>query len=187
MLTDRNASVIERSTTAVAGTTVDAVVEAIAAAVDGMRAAVRSRRVYGVGVGLAGVIDRISGVVRRATYFDWHDVDLAELLAERTGLPAVVENDVNSLAVSETWFGAGRGMADVAVVSIGRGVGLGMVLDGRLYRGAAGGAGEFGHTKVSADGPACPCGGRGCLEALIGESAIRAHAAAVVGRPVAID
>ncbi|WP_203589814.1 ROK family transcriptional regulator [Streptomyces sp. SID13031] len=135
---------------------------------------VRSSPVYGVGVGLAGVIDRATGLVRHATYSDWHDVDLAGLLTKRTGLPVVVDNDVNTLVASEQWFGAGRGVSDVAVVSIGRGVGLGMVLDGRLYRGAGGGAGEFGHTKVVADGPLCDCGGRGCLEALIGEPAILA-------------
>ncbi|WP_343974034.1 ROK family transcriptional regulator [Kribbella koreensis] len=128
--------------------------------------------VYGVGVGLAGVIDRATGVVRHATYADWRDVDLAAELERRIGLPVVVDNDVNTLVANEQWFGAGRGVSDVAVVSIGRGVGLGMVLDGRLYRGAGGGAGEFGHTKVVADGPLCDCGGRGCLEALIGEPAI---------------
>jgi predicted NBD/HSP70 family sugar kinase len=126
---------------------------------------------YGVGVGLAGVIDRAGGVVRHATYADWRDVDLAGLLEKRLGLPVVVDNDVNTLVANEQWFGAGRGVADMAVVSIGRGIGLGMVLDGRLYRGAAGGAGEFGHLKV-ADGPECACGGRGCLEAVIGGPAI---------------
>ena len=119
----------------------------------------------------AGVIDRASGVVRHATYADWRDVDLAGLLEKRLGLPVVVDNDVNTLVANEQWFGAGRGVADLAVVSIGRGIGLGMVLDGRLYRGAAGGAGEFGHLKV-ADGPDCACGGRGCLEAVIGGPAI---------------
>ena len=131
---------------------------------------------YGVGVGVAGVIDRATGVVRHGTYSDWHDVDLAGLLEKKLGLPVVVDNDVNTLVASEQWFGAGRGVSDVAVVSIGRGIGLGMVLDGRLYRGAGGGAGEFGHTKVVADGPLCACGGKGCLEALIGEPAICAKA-----------
>jgi predicted NBD/HSP70 family sugar kinase len=142
--------------------------------------------VHGAGVGLAGVVDRTSGVVRHATYADWHDVDLAGLLGAVTGLPVVVDNDVNTLVANEKWFGAARGVDDVAVVSIGRGVGLGLVLDGRLYRGAGGGAGEFGHTKV-ADGPECACGGRGCLEALVGEPALRAQCVAALGRDVELD
>ncbi len=169
VLTDLSAQIVERATETVTGGDVGTVVRAVAKVV---RRLGKSRQVYGVGVGLAGVIDRASGVVRHATYADWHDVDLADVLAKRIGLPVVVDNDVNTLVANEQWFGAGRGVSDVAVVSIGRGVGLGMVLDGRLYRGAGGGAGEFGHTKVVADGPLCACGGRGCLETVIGEPAI---------------
>ncbi|ADB33102.1 ROK family protein [Kribbella flavida DSM 17836] len=170
VLTDLNAAIVQRATVAVANDDVDTVVRTVAAVVKRFTAKVGP--VYGVGVGLAGMIDRASGVVRHATYSDWHDVDLAALLEKRTGLPVVVDNDVNTLVANEQWFGAGRGVSDVAVVSIGRGVGLGMVLDGRLYRGAGGGAGEFGHTKVAPDGPVCACGARGCLESLIGEPAI---------------
>lgn len=185
VLTDLAATIVERRVTPVDRTTVDAVVDAVVTAVEHLRAKAGAR-VHGVGVGLAGVIDRATGLVRHATYADWHDVDLAGLLQERIGLPVVVDNDVNTLVANEKWFGAGRGVDDVLVVSVGRGVGLGLVLDGRLYRGAVGGAGEFGHTKV-ADGPDCACGGRGCLEALVGEPALRARAARVLGRPVELD
>jgi predicted NBD/HSP70 family sugar kinase len=184
VLTDLAATIVERQVTTVDRTTVDAVVAAVVGAVEHLRT--RAGHVYGVGIGMAGVIDRASGLVRHATYSDWHDVDLAGLVESRVGLPVVVDNDVNTLVANEKWFGAGRGVDDVLVVSIGRGVGLGLVLDGRLYRGAAGGAGEFGHTKV-ADGPDCACGGRGCLEALIGEPALRANASAVLGRTVGLD
>jgi predicted NBD/HSP70 family sugar kinase len=172
VLTDLNARIVQRATATISAADVAGAVRAVAGVVKKLRAG--SSPVYGVGVGLAGVIDRANGVVRHGTYSDWHDVDLAALLEKRIGLPVVVDNDVNTLVASEQWFGAGRGVSDVAVVSIGRGIGLGMVLDGRLYRGAGGGAGEFGHTKVVADGPLCDCGGRGCLEALIGEPAILA-------------
>ncbi|MEU0092253.1 ROK family transcriptional regulator [Kribbella sp. NPDC006257] len=173
VLTDLNAGIVERATENVTANDVGTVVRIVAKAVRSLKA---NRLVYGVGVGVAGVIDRATGMVRHGTYSDWHDVDLAGLLEKKLGLPVVVDNDVNTLVASEQWFGAGRGVSDVAVVSIGRGIGLGMVLDGRLYRGAGGGAGEFGHTKVVADGPLCACGGRGCLEALIGEPAICARA-----------
>lgn len=187
VLTDLEATIVARDVTTVADTSVTTVVEAVGAAVDRLREAAHGRPVHGVGVGMAGVVDRASGVVRHATYSDWHDVDLAGLLATRTGLPIVLDNDVNTLVANENWFGVGRGVDDVAVVSIGRGVGLGLVLDGRLYRGSAGGAGEFGHTKVLAGGPACVCGGHGCLEALVGEPALRANASAVLGRDVDVD
>ncbi len=184
VLTDLAATIVERRVTTVDRTTVEVVVTAVVDAVEHLRR--EAGHVYGVGIGMAGVIDRASGLVRHATYSDWHDVDLAGLVESRVGLPVVVDNDVNTLVANEKWFGAGRGVDDVLVVSIGRGVGLGLVLDGRLYRGAAGGAGEFGHTKV-ADGPDCACGGRGCLEALIGEPALRANASAVLGRTVGLD
>ncbi len=186
VLTDLDATIVARDVTTVADTSVDTVVAAVRDAVGRLRNAANGRPVHGAGVGLAGVVDRTSGVVRHATYADWHDVDLAGLLSSATGLPVVVDNDVNTLVANEKWFGAARGVDDVAVVSIGRGVGLGLVLDGRLYRGAGGGAGEFGHTKV-ADGPECACGGRGCLEALVGEPALRAQAAEVLGRDRDMD
>ncbi|GAA2828857.1 ROK family transcriptional regulator [Kribbella solani] len=170
--TDLNAGIVARATAAVPADDVPTVVRVITKLVRGLRP--KSAPLYGVGVGLAGVVDRAGGVVRHATYADWRDVDLAGLLADKLGVPVVVDNDVNTLVANEQWFGAGRGVSDMAVVSIGRGIGLGMVLDGRLYRGAGGGAGEFGHLKV-ADGPECACGGRGCLEAVIGGPAILAR------------
>jgi predicted NBD/HSP70 family sugar kinase len=93
-------------------------------------------------------------------------------------MPVVVDNDVNALVAAEQWFGSGRGVADFLAVSLGRGIGLGLVLDGRLYRGASGGAGELGHIKLGADGPLCPCGAHGCLEASVSEPAIVAEVAA---------
>lgn len=187
VLTDLEATIVARDTRSVTGTSLESVVEAVGAAVARLREAAHGRPVHGVGVGMAGVIDRTSGTVRHATYSEWHDVDLAGLLTGQVGLPVTLDNDVNTLVANEKWFGAGRGVDDMAVVSIGRGVGLGLVLDGRLYRGSAGGAGEFGHTKVMADGPVCACGGHGCLEALIGEPALCAQASAVLGRTVELD
>ncbi|GAA5107471.1 ROK family transcriptional regulator [Haloechinothrix salitolerans] len=187
VLTDLDSVIVERTVTPIAETSVDAVTEAVVTAVRELLPKAGSRPVFGAGVGLAGVVDPAAGVVRHATYASWHDVDLPRLLTERVGLPVVVDNDVNTLVASEQWFGAGRDATDFAVVSIGRGVGLGMVLDGRLYRGASGGAGEFGHTKVTADGPRCACGGVGCLETLVGEPAIRAKASEHLGKHVTTD
>jgi len=99
----------------------------------------------------------------------------------------VLDNDVNALAVAEHWFGAGRGVPDFLALSIGRGVGLGMILNGRLYRGSAGGAGEFGHTVVDLNGPPCACGKRGCLEALVSDGALMRQAEALLRRPASIE
>jgi predicted NBD/HSP70 family sugar kinase len=94
------------------------------------------------------------------------------LLEERLGSSVVIENDVSALTLAERWFGSGAGLSDFVVVTLGRGVGLGMVLDGRLYRGGKGAGGEFGHISVDETGPLCDCGKRGCLEALVGEQAL---------------
>lgn len=165
---------------------IDAVVDAVARCADALTPSADGRPIHGAGVGLAGVIDRDRGEVRHATYSDWESVPLASMLGDRLGLPVVVDNDVNALVAAEQWFGAGRGIADFVTVSLGRGIGLGLVLDGRLYRGANGGAGEFGHIKVRADGPACPCGSRGCLEALASEPAIAAAVSAAKGTKLTI-
>ncbi len=101
-------------------------------------------------------------------------------------MPVVVENDANTLAVYEQWFGAGRGRRTrFAVVTIGAGIGCGLVLDGALYTGATGAAGEFGHLIVEPDGPPCQCGRHGCLESIAGDDAVMVAATEALGRPVA--
>lgn len=178
VLTDLDANVVARHDLSLKRRGIDAVVDAVARCAEALTPSADGRPIHGAGVGLAGVIDRDRGTVRHATYSDWESVPLASMLGDRLGLPVVVDNDVNALVAAEQWFGAGRGIADFVTVSLGRGIGLGLVLDGRLYRGASGGAGEFGHIKVQADGPLCPCGSRGCLEALVSEPAITAAVSA---------
>jgi predicted NBD/HSP70 family sugar kinase len=98
-------------------------------------------------------------------------VPLATQLEERLGLPVLIDNDVNTLAVAERLYGRGRDVENFATVTLGRGVGLGLVVGGELYRGR-GGAGELGHLPVDPDGPVCECGNRGCLEALVADPAL---------------
>jgi predicted NBD/HSP70 family sugar kinase len=99
-------------------------------------------------------------------------------------IPVWVDNDVNTLAVAEKWFGAGVGLRHFLTVTIGRGVGLGIVLNGEIYRGAFGAAGEFGHTLVAPGGPLCQCGRSGCLETLVSEPALRSQASSILGRSI---
>lgn len=181
VLTDLEATVVERVDVPLAGVDIAEFVSATTHAVDRLRPVAGPRPIHGVGVGLAGVVDRDKGIVRHATYTNWQDVELARILEDHLDLHVIVDNDVNALVSCEQWFGAGRGAAHFVVVSIGRGVGLGLVLGGQLYRGHLGGAGEFGHMKVAA-GPTCACGGAGCLEAVASDTAILAEVRRLRGR-----
>jgi predicted NBD/HSP70 family sugar kinase len=129
-------------------------------------------RVLGVGIGLAGVIDCLSGVVHYSPFFQWRDIPLAELLAFRLGLPVYLENDVNSLTITEQLVGLGHEIADFAVITMGRGIGMGMVLNHQLHTGIHGGVGELGHVTITRDGPLCDCGKHGCLEAVASDQAV---------------
>jgi predicted NBD/HSP70 family sugar kinase len=91
------------------------------------------------------------------------------MLQAKLRIPVYIENDVNTLTLTERWFGHGQGVDNFLTVTVGRGVGLGIVVNGQFYRGQTGGAGEFGHTVIDPDGPLCDCGKRGCLEAYVGD------------------
>ncbi|SDO57405.1 Sugar kinase of the NBD/HSP70 family, may contain an N-terminal HTH domain [Nakamurella panacisegetis] len=127
----------------------------------------------GVGVGVPGSVDaQDSGIVQAPT-LGWPDAQVGPMLRARLGLPVLVENDVNTLAVADRLYGAGQRHSTYIVVTIGRGIGCGVVVDGSVYRGAYGGAGEIGHIPiVYDDGDLCGCGSRGCLEAYVGEDAM---------------
>ncbi|HEX4979343.1 MAG TPA: ROK family protein [Acidimicrobiales bacterium] len=118
----------------------------------------------GVGVGVPGLVDR-QGRLRFAPNLPGvRELDVAEVLGVRLGLPVVVENDASCAAWAERCLGAGAGVDDMILVTLGTGIGGGLVLGGRLYTGANGFAGEIGHMIVDPAGPACPCGQRGCWE-----------------------
>ncbi|MFG1665608.1 ROK family protein [Streptomyces sp. Y7] len=128
--------------------------------------------VLGLGIAVSGDVERGAGVVRYSPFLEWRDVPLAELAAATTGLPVTVDNDVRALTVAEQWFGAGVGLSDFAVVTVGAGIGCGLVVHGRVVAGAHGVAGEIGHVTVDPAGPPCHCGNRGCVEAIAGDAAI---------------
>jgi N-acetylglucosamine repressor len=187
-LTDLGAEAIDvRSRPLAADRSPEPVVAEMERLVADLRAAAPGRRFFGVGVGLAGAIDRKAGICRFSPYLPWRDVPLSQLLEQRVGVPVVIENDVSALTLAERWFGRGADLTDFIVVTLGRGVGLGMVLDGRLYRGGSGAGGEFGHLTMDPNGPRCDCGKTGCLEALIGEPALAQRIAAVRGKGTRLD
>jgi glucokinase len=121
-------------------------------------------RVECVGIGAAGFVDADRARVLFAPHLAWRNEPLRDAVAESVGLPVVVENDANAAAWSEWRFGAGRGQERLVCVTLGTGIGGGIVLDGQVQRGAHGLAGEFGHMVVVPDGHRCECGNRGCLE-----------------------
>src|SRR5207249_5761607 len=128
-------------------------------------AASRGLHITGIGAGVAGLVDVATVCIgdEALNVPELGGLPLATMLRERFGLPAFVDNDVNALALGELFFGAGRGVGSLVVLAPGTGFGAGVVLDGRLVRGALGFAGEFGHAPVKFDGRPCWCGGRGCL------------------------
>lgn len=124
----------------------------------------RSHDVGAVGIGAAGFVDEFRSVVRFAPNLAWREEPLRAEVADLVGLPVVVENDANAMAWAEARFGAGRGEDHLVGVTVGTGIGGGMVLCGELYRGRYGIGAEFGHVRVVPDGLRCGCGNLGCWE-----------------------
>jgi glucokinase len=136
------------------------------------RSEVPAREIDALGVGSPGVV--VDGTVAQAVNVPgWSErFRLAEMLGQELDIPARIVNDTTALAVAEHRLGAGRGRENLLVVSVGTGVGGGLILGGQVFEGAFGAAGEFGHTVVEIDGAVCPCGRRGCVEAYAGRRAV---------------
>jgi len=133
----------------------------------------RISQLDGVGVGVPGLIDAQRGTVRMLVNVPgWRDVPLQRRLERAMGVRCIVDNDANAVTLGECRFGAGRGSRQLIGVTLGTGVGGGLVLSGTVYRGAFGSAGELGHTVIVDGGERCRCGSRGCLEAYVGTAAI---------------
>ncbi|MFN3845672.1 MAG: ROK family protein [Paracoccaceae bacterium] len=129
-----------------------------------------------IGIGVPGFVDSADGMVLWTSVLNDRNVALASLVANRLGLSVWVDNDANLVALAELWFGAGRGLSDFAVVTIEHGVGMGFVMNHRIYRGSQRLGLELGHTKVQLDGALCRCGQRGCLEAYVADYALAREA-----------
>jgi predicted NBD/HSP70 family sugar kinase len=134
----------------------------------------RGLPLLGVGIAVPGVVEPETGTLRMSVRLGWTGMPLAARLREALGVPVFVDNDISAVTAAERLYGPGADCADFLLVAIGQGIGLGMVLDGAPYRGAAGAAGEFGHLPILPDGPVCGCGNRGCLETQVStESLLR--------------
>jgi predicted NBD/HSP70 family sugar kinase len=140
------------------------------------KAGIPRRQLSAVGLGVPGFVDRVGGLVLWSPVLSERATPLGAAAAARFGVPVHVDNDANLVTLAELWFGAGRKLSDFAVVTIEHGVGMGFVLNHRIYRGAQGLGMELGHTKVQLDGALCRCGQRGCLEAYIADYALAREA-----------
>lgn len=132
--------------------------------------------VLGVGIGAPGPLDRERGVVVVAPNLGWRQYPLRDAVSERLGLPATLDNDANCATLGEWWQGAARGARHVVGLTIGTGIGGGIIIDGKLHHGASDVAGEIGHTTIDLTGRYCRCGNYGCLEAYASGPAIAQRA-----------
>jgi len=138
------------------------------------QAGVAPRELLGIGVGCTGPLDVERGRVQNPyTLPTWDDAPLMDFLHARFGLPGALLNDAQSAALGEFWNGAGRGVENLIYITVGTGIGGGIILGGKLYRGIDGLSAEVGHQVIDLDGPPCYCGARGCLEALAAAPAIK--------------
>jgi glucokinase len=160
----------------------DGVVDRIVAAVEDVIAATIAETgcsrgdFLGVGIGAPGPLDRERGLVVIAPNLGWRDFPLRDRIADRLGLPATLDNDANCATLGEWWCGAARGGRNVVGLTIGTGIGGGLILNGTLYHGSADVAGEIGHSTIDSTGRRCKCGNYGCLEAYASGPAIAERA-----------
>jgi glucokinase len=132
-----------------------------------------SRTMLGAGIGVPGIIDMETGLLRESPNLPgWEEYPVREEIERRLGAPVILENDANAAALGEKWLGAARDVNDMCILTLGTGVGGGLVLHGRIWHGMNGMAGEFGHMTVDPDGPRCNCGNTGCVEQFASATAV---------------
>jgi glucokinase len=154
----------------------DAVLGRIVKLARASMAAARGKEIAGIGIGSPGPLNTTTGVVLLTPNLGWTNFPLRDRLAQALGLPATLDNDANCAIFGEWWRGAARGAKHVVGLTIGTGIGGGIVLDGEIYRGASDIAGEIGHMTIDLNGRRCKCGNYGCLEAYASGPAIAARA-----------
>lgn len=166
-VTDLHAKVLSTEEHPLDSRSIEAVVDLIASVVSALR--VEYPRLTSIGVCLAGDIEHLEGrsIIVGSAFLGWARVPLQSLVEGRTGLPTSTSNDVQALTEAHHWFGAGIGCHTLALVGLGAGIGAGLVVDDHLVRGARGHPGKVGHLPVTADGPVCDRGHRGCVSAYV--------------------
>lgn len=167
---DLRCRVLENAEVPVVDRSPEAVVQQIVELTGRLRAG--RPEVGGIGLAVSGDVDAATGFVGYSPFLGWQDVRLGEQVEQRTGLATSVENDVRALLTGERWYGVGRGLTSLALVTVGTGIGCALLVNGQVVHGSFGVAGEVGHVLVDPDGPLCHCGNRGCVEAIAGTAGI---------------
>ncbi|WP_327093226.1 ROK family glucokinase [Nonomuraea sp. NBC_01738] len=170
---DERGEVVEHALRPTPADQPDLVAETVA---DVVRELAEGREIEAVGVGAAGFVDETRSIVRFAPNLAWREEPLQKKIGDLVGLPVVVENDANAMAWGETRFGAGRGQTHVVCITVGTGIGGGLVFDGKLFRGRWGMGAELGHMQVVPEGRLCGCGNLGCWEQYASGNALVADA-----------
>jgi glucokinase len=163
-LVDEEGTIVASVRRPTPSTSPDAVADTIAGLVEQLRAQAGGQVVEAVGVGAAGFVDRDRATVLFAPNLAWRDEPLRDKVSQLIGLPVVIENDANAMAWAEFRFGAGAAVDELVCITVGTGIGGGLVLDGATYRGSFGVGAEVGHLQVVPEGRRCGCGQRGCWE-----------------------
>lgn len=186
-LTDLNATILAKDSIELADKQYETSVETLIALVNRLirSSGIPTKQLMGLGIGLAGVVDFAHGIVKQNPFFGWRNILLRDVLETRMHVPVYIDNDVNTLTLSEKWLNRGQPEDNFLVITIGRGIGMGIVINGEIYRGKGGGAGELGHVMVDPNGPICDCGKRGCLESLVSDRALVAEARRTVSPDIA--
>lgn len=140
----------------------------------------KTEEILGIGCGVPGVIDSTNGIVTFSGNLKWHNLPIQRMLEEGTGLPVRITNDGNAAALAEAKYGAGKKYKSFLMVTLGTGVGSGIIIDGELYEGNFGKGAEFGHSLLVMDGRQCSCGRKGCLEAYASATALKKDAKAAM-------
>jgi len=168
--------------------------QAVIAAVLEMVAGLLSRRkisagsISAAGIGVPGPVDFDRQVVHFLPNIPgWRNVPLSSVFTAACGIPCVVDNDAKMMALAEYTLGAAKGSRNAVCLTLGTGVGAGLIIEGKLYRGADNAAGEIGHLPLNENGPACPCGGKACLERYAGNGALLKEARAALGASITLE
>lgn len=167
-----------------AGQGPEAIIQRLFVAIDSLLAGnnLETSRLHSISMAVAGAIDSARGLVTFSPNLPgWHDTQLADMISERFGVRTFLVNDASAAALGEHRFGAGKGVSDLILLTLGTGIGGGIIIDGELYLGACGSAAEIGHMVIDVNGPDCACGNKGCLEALASGTAIAREAINRIG------
>lgn len=170
-------------TPSLAGKGQEAVIKQLSTAIDGLlkEQKLSLTQLHSISIAAAGAIDSEKGLVTQSPNLPgWRDVPLANIIKEKYRVQTFLINDANAAALGEHRFGAGKGVNNLVLMTIGTGIGGGIIIDGKLYAGASGGAGEIGHMTIDVNGPRCNCGNIGCLEMLASGTAIARDAVRLI-------